>query len=59
MLYFKAITRRYAVRNDQWESAKNLPARRQGHVSATSRRDNWLFVDAVVAVVYRHRAVIT
>ena len=55
MLYFKVVTRRYAVRNDQWERNKELLFGRQGCESATARRDNWLFVEAV-AVVYRHHA---
>ena len=44
--------RRYALRDDQWESIKELLPGRQGHVGVTAR-DNRLFVEAVL---YRYRA---
>ena len=50
--YFKAMTRRYALRDDQWERIKDLLPGRQGHVGMTAR-DNRLFVEAVL---YRYRA---
>jgi transposase len=50
--YFKAMTRRYALRDDQWERIKGLLPGREGHVGV-SARDNRLFVDAVL---YRYRA---
>jgi len=34
--YFKAMTRRYALRDDQWERIKNLLPGRQGHVGVTA-----------------------
>ena len=46
------MTRRYALREDQWERIKDLLPGRQGHVGATAR-DNRLFVEAVL---YRCRA---
>ena len=46
------MTRRYALRDDQWERIKGLLPGRQGHVGATAR-DNRLFVEAVL---YRYRA---
>ena len=46
------MTRRYALRDDQWERIKDLLPGRQGHVGVTAR-DNRLFVDAVL---YRYRA---
>ena len=48
----KAMTRRYALRDDQWERIKDSLPGRQGHVGMTAR-DNWLFVEAVL---YRYRA---
>ena len=48
----KAMTRRYAIRDDQWERIKDSLPGRQGHVGMTAR-DNWLFVEAVL---YRYRA---
>lgn len=45
-------TRRYALRNDQWERIKDLLPGRQGHVGVTAK-DNRLFVEAVL---YRYRA---
>ena len=47
-----AMTRRYALRDDQWEHIKNLLPGRQGHVGVKAR-DNRLFVEAVL---YRYRA---
>ena len=46
------MTRRYALRDDQWERIKDLLPGRQGHVGVTAR-DNRLFVEAVL---YRYRA---
>ena len=46
------MTRRYALRDDQWERIKGLLPGREGHVGV-SARDNRLFVDAVL---YRYRA---
>ncbi len=46
------MTRRYALRDDQWERIKELLPGRQGCVGVTAR-DNRLFVDAVL---YRYRA---
>lgn len=46
------MTRRYALRDDQWERIKDLLPGRAGHVGVTAR-DNRLFVDAVL---YRYRA---
>ena len=50
--YFKALTRRYVLRDDQWERIKDSLPGRQGHVGVTAR-DNRLFVEAVL---YRYRA---
>ena len=50
--YLKRMTRRYALRDDQWERIKDLLPGRQGHVGV-SARDNRLFVQAVL---YRYRA---
>ena len=41
------MTRRYALRDDQWERIKDLLPGREGHVGVTAR-DNRLFVDAVL-----------
>ena len=49
---FKVMTRRYALRDDQWERIKGLRPGREGHVGVTAR-DNRLFVEAVL---YRYRA---
>lgn len=46
------VTRRYALRDDQWERIKDLLPGRAGHVGVTAR-DNRLFVEAVL---YRYRA---
>jgi len=46
------MTKRYALRDDQWERIKDLLPGRAGHVGVTAR-DNRLFVDAVL---YRYRA---
>lgn len=46
------MTRRYALRDDQWERIKGLLPGREGHVGVTAR-DNRLFVEAVL---YRYRA---
>ena len=46
------MTRRYALRDDQWKRIKDSLPGRQGHVGVTAR-DNRLFVEAVL---YRYRA---
>ena len=46
------MTRRYALRSDQWERIKNLLPGCEGHVGVTAR-DKRLFVEAVL---YRYRA---
>ena len=48
----KAMTRRYALRDDQWERIEDSLPGRQDHAGATAR-DNRLFVEAVL---YRYRA---
>lgn len=45
-------TRRYALRDDQWERLKDLLPGREGSVGVTAK-DNRLFVEAVL---YRYRA---
>lgn len=45
-------SRRYALRDDQWEAISGLLPGRQGTVGVTAR-DNRLFVEAVL---YRYRA---
>jgi transposase len=45
-------TRRYALRDDQWERIKNLLPGRDGHVGVTAK-DNRLFIEAVL---YRYRS---
>lgn len=45
-------TRRYALRDDQWERIKDMLPGRQGHVGVTAK-NNRLFVEAVL---YRYRA---
>ena len=50
--YFKAITRRYGLRDDQWERIKESLPGRQGHVGVMAR-NNQLFVEAEL---YRYRA---
>jgi transposase len=45
-------TRRYALRDDQWERIKDLLPGREGSVGVTAK-DNRLFVEAVL---YRYRA---
>ena len=50
--YFKGMTRRYALRDDQWERIEDLLPGRQGHVGVTAR-NNRLFVESVL---YRYRA---
>ena len=52
MPYFKVMSKRYALRGDQWERIKNLLPGCEGHVGATAR-DNRLFVEAVLC---RYRA---
>jgi transposase len=47
-----AMTRRYALRDDQWARIEGLLPGRAGHVGGTAR-DNRLFVEAVL---YRYRA---
>jgi len=47
-----AMTRRYALRDDQWERSKDFLPGRVGHVGGTAA-DNRLFVEAVL---YRYRA---
>jgi len=46
------MTRRYTLRDDQWNRIAHLLPGRQGHVGVTAR-DNRLFVEAVL---YRYRA---
>ena len=46
------MTKRYALRDDQWERIKDLLPGREGTVGVTAK-DNRLFVDAVL---YRYRA---
>lgn len=46
------MTRRYALRDDQWERIKDLLPGREGTVGVTAK-DNRLFVEAVL---YRYRA---
>ena len=50
--YFEAMTRKYALRDDQWERIKDLMSGRQDHVGVTARV-NRQFVEAVL---YRYRA---
>lgn len=45
-------TRRYGLRDDQWDRIKDLLPGREGYVGRTAR-DNRLFVEAVL---YRYRA---
>ena len=45
-------TRRYALRDDQWERIKDLLPGREGDVGVTAK-DNRLFVEAVL---YRYRS---
>ena len=45
------MTKRYGLRDDQWERIKGLLPGRDGHVGATAQ-DNRLFVEAVL---YRYR----
>ncbi len=49
------MSRRYALRDDQWARIKNLLPGRPGHVGVTAR-GNRLFVEVVL---YRYRAGIT
>ena len=46
------MTRRYGLRDDQWERSKGWLSGREGHVGRTAK-DNRLFVEAVL---YRYRA---
>ena len=46
------MTRRYALRDDQWERIKELLPGKDGDVGVTAK-DNRLFVEAVL---YRYRA---
>jgi len=46
------MTRRYALRDDQWDRIKHVLPGRPGHVGGTAK-DNRLFVEAVL---YRYRA---
>jgi transposase len=46
------MSRRYALRDDQWGRIKDLLPGREGHVGGTAK-DNRLFVEAVI---YRYRA---
>ena len=46
------MTRRYALRDDQWDRIKDLLPGRPGHVGVTAK-DNRLFVEAVL---YRYRS---
>ena len=52
MPYFRAMTRRYALRGDHWERIEDSLPGRPGHVGVKAR-DNRLFVGAVL---YRYRA---
>ncbi len=45
-------TRRYMLRDDQWERIQNLLPGRDGHVEVTAK-DNRLFIEAVL---YRYRS---
>jgi transposase len=45
-------SRRYALRDDQWERIQNLLPGRDGHVGVTAK-DNRLFIEAVL---YRYRS---
>ena len=47
-----SMSRRYALRDDQWERIRDLLPGRAGHVGVTAK-DNRLFVEAVL---YRYRA---
>ena len=49
------MSRRYALRDDQWERIEDLLPGREGSVGVTAK-DNRLFVEAVL---YRYRAGIT
>jgi transposase len=46
------MSRRYALRDDQWERIKDMLPGRVGHVGGTAK-DNRLFVEAVL---FRYRA---
>ena len=46
------MSRRYALRDDQWDRIRDLLPGRAGHVGVTAK-DNRLFVEAVL---YRYRA---
>ncbi len=46
------MTKRYGLRDDQWERIQHLLPGREGHVGGTAK-DNRLFVEAVL---YRYRA---
>jgi transposase len=46
------MSKRYALRDDQWEKIKDVLPGRNGHVGVTAK-DNRLFVEAVL---YRYRA---
>jgi transposase len=46
------MTRRYALRDDQWDRIKDLLPGREGYVGVTAK-DNRLFIEAVL---YRYRA---
>ncbi len=46
------MTRRYGLRDDQWERIQHVLPGREGHVGGTAK-DNRLFVEAVL---YRYRA---
>ncbi len=46
------MSRRYALRDDQWDRIKDKLPGREGHVGTTAK-DNRLFVEAVL---YRYRA---
>ena len=46
------MTKRYALRDDQWEQIKDLLPGRMGTVGVTAK-DNRLFVEAVL---YRYRS---
>ena len=50
--YFRAMTKRYALRDDQWERIKESLPGCEGHVGVTAR-DNRVCVEAVL---HRYRA---
>jgi transposase len=47
-----AMTRRYALRDQQWDRICDLLPGRSGHVGVTAKDNRWF----VEAVLYRYRA---